>query len=430
MIHTVLAFLILISILIVFHEFGHFIVAKIFGVKVEVFSVGFGTPIFKKQIGETIYQVAYIPMGGYVKLYGEEEDVKDKRAFSSKAPWQKILIAAAGPFFNLVIAFIGFTLAYTIGINQLAYFKEPVVVGYVDKNSTFYKAGIRPGDEIIKIANTPIKDWKDILIGEIKSVGTKAKVWYKRDGSIYESNIKIGKILNQDSLGIYPKISPIVGGVVKNSPAYEVGIKPNDKILAINNKPIKSWYDISDMIREDKGKPISIIVQRNNDIITKIIVPKYSKSLKEYYIGIYPISTTIVEKYPLNIAMLKSIEHIKSLTILSFDSIKSLITLHASFLNLSGPISIAKMSGQAAKNGISDFLAFMSFVSLQLAIINILPIPMLDGGLIVLFLIELIIRKPLSETFKEYWQKFGIAFVVSLSAVAILSDLIRLFTGM
>ncbi len=429
MIHTVLAFLILISILIVFHEFGHFIMAKLFGVKVEVFSVGFGTPIFKKKIGETEYQVAYIPMGGYVKLYGEEESIKDNRAFSSKAPWQKILIAAAGPFFNLVIAFIAFTLSFYIGIHQPAYIDEPVKVGYITQKSPFYKAGIKPGDTILKIGNTPIKTWKDLYVAEIKAVGKNSKVVFERNGHIYTTSIKLGKILNQDSVGILPNISPVVGGTIKGSPAYQVGLKPKDKILAINGLPIKNWYNLSEHMKKDDGHPITIVIERDNKLLVKYLVPKYSNKLKEYYIGVYPETKYVLKRYPIKEAMIQAVKKIKDLTILSIDSIKALITMHASFLNLSGPISIAKMSGQAAEGGLGEFLGFMAFVSLQLAIINILPIPMLDGGLIVLFLIEWIIRKPLSEKFKEYWQKIGLAFVVSLSAIAILSDIIRIFTG-
>jgi len=437
MVHTILAFLILISVLIIFHEFGHFIVAKLFGVKVEVFSVGFGSPIFKKKIGETEYQVAYIPMGGYVKLYGEEDEASynDPRAFSSKAPWQKILIAAAGPFFNLIIAFIGFTLSFYIGIHQPAFIEQPIKVGYISKKSPFYKAGIKPGDKIVKIDNVPIRTWKDLYIAEIKAVGKTSNVVFERNGHLYKTSITLGKILNQDSIGILPEIPPVVGGLVKNSPASQIGLKEGDKILAIKTydmttaEPIKNWYSLTEYLKKNKGNPMTIVIERSNNLIVKDVVPKYSSKLKEYYIGIYPQTKYILKRYPINEAMAQAVNKIKDLTILSIDSIKALVTLHASVLNLSGPISIAKMSGQAAQGGIGEFLGFMAFVSLQLAIINILPIPMLDGGLILLFLIEAVVRKPLSEKFKEYWQKIGIAFVVSLSAVAILSDIIRIFTG-
>ncbi len=429
MIHTVLAFLILISILIVFHEFGHFIVAKLFGVKVEVFSVGFGNPVFKKKIGETEYQIAIIPMGGYVKLYGEEENIKDPKAFTSKAPWQKMFIAAAGPFFNLLIAFVGFTFAFYIGLQEPAYMSEAVKVGYISPKSPFYKAGIRNGDKILSIDNISIKRWKDIYLAEIKAVGKSSKVMFQRNDHTYTGIITLGKILDQGSIGMLPEMPPIVGGVVKDSPAAQVGLKPKDKILAINGKSIKDWYQISSYMKKDSGKPVVIVIQNSNKLLVKTIIPKYSSELKEYYIGIVPYTKYVIKSYPINEAMVKAIQKIESLTILSIDSIKALITGHASVLNLSGPISIAKMSGQAAEGGLGEFLAFMGFVSLQLAIINILPIPMLDGGLIVLFLIEALIRRPLSEKFKEYWQKVGLAFVVSLSAVAILSDIIRILTG-
>ena len=437
MVHTILAFLILISVLIIFHEFGHLIVAKLFGVKVEVFSVGFGSPIFKKKIGETEYQVAYIPMGGYVKLYGEEDEASynDPRAFSSKAPWQKILIAAAGPFFNLLIAFIGFTLSFYIGIHQPAFIEQPIKVGYISKKSPFYKAGIKPGDKIVKIDNVPIKTWKDLYIAEIKAVGKTSNVVFERNGHLYKTSITLGKILNQDSIGILPEVPPVVGGLVKNSPAFQIGLKEGDKILAIKTydmttaEPIKNWYSLTEYLKKNKGNPMTIVIERSNNLIVKDVVPKYSSKLKEYYIGIYPQTKYILKRYPINEAMAQAVNKIKDLTILSIDSMKALVTLHASVLNLSGPISIAQMSGQAAQGGIGEFLGFMAFVSLQLAIINILPIPMLDGGLILLFLIEAVVRKPLSEKFKEYWQKIGIAFVVSLSAVAILSDIIRIFTG-
>ena len=437
MLESAIGFLILLGVLITIHEFGHFIFAKMFGVKVEVFSIGFGPPIFKWKGKETVYQIALIPLGGYVKMYGEDsmtEPVQgevdksaynDPRSFHSKPKWQKILIAFAGPLFNIVFAIFAFTSAYMIGITKPTYLEKPVIIGYVEPNSLAQEIGLKEGDKIIAIDGEPVKNWRDLTIKLGMKMGKKATLTVLRDGKKLQITINIPEDMKKLSLGISPPIEPIIGAIEPNSPAEKAGLKVGDKILAINNKPIKSWYEILDYIKKTKGEPIKLLVKRGNKTLTIEVKPKFDKKLGRYIIGIAPKSDFKVVKYGFIDALKKSLEKSYELTISLWEVIKGLITGEVSFKTLGGPIAIAKFSGQALESGISTFLFSMGFISLQLGYLNLLPIPVLDGGLIAILLIEMIIRRDLPEKAKEILAYIGFALIGTLMLFVIFNDIMR-----
>lgn len=434
---TILAFLILLGVLITVHEFGHFIFAKMFGVKVEVFSIGFGPPIVKWKGKETTYQIALIPLGGYVKMYGEdsmtepvqgksEKDTLDPRSFAAKPRWQKMLIAFAGPLFNIILAIILFTAAYIIGIQQPKYLNEPVVVGYVEKSSYAEKAGLKPGDKVIAIDGEPVKNWKDFTIKIGMKAGKTVILDVIRNGKKISITVKVPEDISKSHLGISPIIPAKIGTILPNSPAAKAGLQVGDEIVAINGRPIHSWFELVNALSQIKdSKEITLLVKRKGKIFSVKVKPEYNETLKKYVIGISPMMETVTVKYGFVEAFDKALEKSKELTIALFKVIKGLFTGEVSIKTLGGPIAIAQFSGQALEAGIATFLFSMAFLSLQLGYLNLLPIPVLDGGLILILLIESIIRRPLPEKAKEYLAYIGFALIGTLMIFVIFNDIMR-----
>ncbi len=434
MLTSALAFIVLIGILIWFHELGHFLMAKLFRVRVEVFSIGFGPVLLSKRLGETLYQIAAIPLGGYVKLYGEEESSKEPYAFSAKPPWQRIIIALGGPVFNIILTVFLFTLVMSLGVEVPKYEKQQVVVGHVAENSWAQKAGLKPGDKILSLNGVPIKEWNDLrrlFLEEKIDKKSRAILEVERGGRLVKIEVEVPDLTGGKGvgLGILPKIEPVIGDVLKNSPASQVGLKKGDRILAVNGKPVESWYQMVKEIQASEGKPIKLTLEREGKRITKIVIPSKNPRTGKPFLGVSPKIETVKESYPLPEAFSKALERTKELTLLTFKVLGGLLTGGVSVKTLGGPIAIAQFAGQAAQSGIVPYLSSMAFISLQLGIFNLLPLPILDGGLILLFLVEMIRRKPLPEKFKEYWQKVGFALILALMGFVIVNDILRLITG-
>jgi len=433
---TVIAFLVLVGFLIWFHELGHFLLAKLFGVRVEVFSVGFGPPILSKRFGETLYQIAVVPLGGFVKLYGEDKSTSDPKAFSSKPNWQKILIALGGPLFNIALTVLLFAFVHKVGVEVPKYLKEPVVIGHVEKDSWGEKAGLMPGDRILKVGDVRVDRWED-LRGAILTNVLKGKrelgILVERE----EERLLLKTVLpeietGRERLGIHPSMEPVIGTVFENipgvgpSPAYQVGLKPGDRILAVNGKRVESWYEAVKLIRDSGDGYVRLHLLRNDKTIVKELVPAKDPRTGMPVLGIAPKVETVKEMYPIGEALTLALEKTKELTVMTFKVLGGLITGDISLKTLGGPIAIAEFAGQAAQSGVLPFLSSMAFISLQLGIFNLLPLPVLDGGLILLFLIESLRRKPLPDRFKEYWQKVGFALIISLMVFVVINDLIRI----
>ncbi|MFN4308079.1 RIP metalloprotease RseP [Sulfurihydrogenibium azorense] len=433
-----MAFLIMLGVLITIHELGHFLFARLFGVKVESFSIGFGPPIFKWKGKETEYQIALIPLGGYVKMYGEDSMTEpiqgnidksafsDPRSFHSKPNWQKMLIAFAGPLFNIVLAIILFIAVYIIGVKEPAYLSQPVVVGYVEKNSIAEKVGIQPFDKIVKVNGKEVKNWKEFTIEIGMKAGKNVEIEILRNGSIQKISVILPEDMTKQSFGISPVLPAKVGKVLENSPAAKAGLKEGDIIVGVNGRPINTWFEFADFMASLKEKQsVNLLVKRDNKIFSIMLEPQYNEELKKYTIGIAPKFETVTIQYSPIEAVGKALEKTKDLTVAIYNVVAGLITGEVSFKTLGGPISIAKFSGEALETGVSTFLFAMAFISLQLGYLNLLPIPVLDGGLILILLIETIIRRPLPDKAKEYLAYFGFALLGTLMIYVIFNDILR-----
>ncbi|MCX8012013.1 MAG: RIP metalloprotease RseP, partial [Desulfobacterota bacterium] len=386
---TVISFLILIGILVFIHEFGHFIVAKLIGVKVEKFSLGFGPKLvgFKGGKDKTEYLISLLPLGGYVKLKGENPDEalnNDPSEFTSRKVSDRFKIVIAGSMMNIVLAFLLFPIVFMIGVEVPKYLKEKPIIGWIEESSPAAKAGFKIGDQIDQIAGIKVHNWDELQQVVLSKADKNLKVLAVRDGIIIEKMITP---LNDEGFGAGyvgwgHYWEPIIGGLTPEYPAEKAGLQPGDKILAINSIPITHWNQVPQLIQKNKGKEIKFEVKRGEYVLSFLVKPELQviNGEKRPFVGIIPKIPTLVEKYGVFKSIQKGVQKAGEMTWLTLKMLKDLVTFNLSVKALGGPIMIAKLSGQAAKSGISDFLAFMAFLSLSLGIINLFPIPVLDGG--------------------------------------------------
>ena len=423
---TLLYFIIALGILIFVHEFGHFIAARLFGVRVETFSIGFGPKLFKFRCCETEFAVSLIPLGGYVKMAGEDPDkpVKSPDEFYAKPPWQRIVIALAGPLMNLLLAVVFFALSYSIGRYIPSYQVEAARVGFVLSQNV----PLKPGDVIVSANGKPVRSWKELNQIVALNPNRDITLTVKRNGKLETVKVHTG-VDEKNGVGtlpVVPAIKPVIGKVIKGSPAEKAGLKPGDIILKINGRDITRWEQVVELIGKSNGKPVELLILRNGKRLKITVKPHLNKKYGRYTIGIVPKVNLIFVKYPPLKAFEKGIEEFKSQTALFFTFLYKLLTGQASIKSLGGPILIAEVAGKAAQAGISNFIYFMGFISLQLGYFNLLPLPVLDGGLILLFLIELLRRKPVSPQFREKFQQVGLALIGLLMAIVFYNDIMRL----
>ena len=423
---TFIYFLIVIGVLVFVHEFGHFFMAKRAGVRVEKFSLGMGPKLVGYKKGDTEYVISALPLGGYVKMAGENPDEEPTGApdeFQSKSVWQRAMIAATGPLTNIVLAFIIMPLVFMVG----TYSEGPAKVGYVESGSPADRAGFKAGDIIVEISGRSISDWTKALSLIAVNPNTDLNVTVDRQGAKEKlvlrpeaaAELKIG------TSGLVPDMPAEIGNLKPGFPAQKAGLQVNDKILAVDGKTVYHWNQFSSLVRESKGKTFKLTIERSGrrmDIELAAV-----EDGGRYVIGVEPVMHLVFKKYgfveSLRMGFEKTLEAI-DLTIIT---LKKLVTFELSIKTLGGPVMIAQMSGQAAAAGLSVFLSLLAMISISLGILNLLPIPILDGGLILFLVIEAIRKKPVSRKAMEVSQSIGAAVLITLIAVVSYNDIMRMF---
>jgi regulator of sigma E protease len=420
-----LAFVIGLGFLIFVHESGHFFMAKLFGVRVLVFSFGFGKRLTGFRKGDTDYRISLIPLGGYVRMAGDspEENVPGTPGdFLSKPKWQRFLILLAGPFMNVAIAISFMAMLAMFGMQQRV---STSVVGELEPKSPAVRAGLQTGDRIISIKGEPVQDFDDIRLIVTMNAGTPLRVVYVRGGATRETTLTPERASGDygpiGRAGIGRVTSPVVAGVAPATPAAQAGLRAGDRIVRIDGKPVSSLEDFGKESEANAAKPITVEVLRGTTPVRLVIQPVANEDLKS---GRGILAPTKLIKLSLFPALKYSVDENWRMLRLSMSALGRLFHREGSMQELSGPINIARISGDMWRQGTLPFLALLAMISLQLGVMNLLPIPVLDGGHIMILLIEGAARRDLSLRVKERIQQAGFAVLATLMIVVLYNDVI------
>jgi len=514
---ALIAFLFVIGILVFIHEMGHFLVAKWRGVRVERFSLGFGKKLIGFTRGETEYIICLLPLGGYVKMYGEgsEENVivdnvkkgsnaekkgflsgdritsiegidlkavsswkqvlfkfntepqkemsldierdgektviiansdgiegiegyteeEYPRGFSNKSIFSRFLIVIAGPMMNFLLPFIFLPLVFLIGINVPAYLEKSPVVGYISPGSAAYESGFKINDKIISINGKKTATWRDANIGFQSNPDSTINVEVERGGFVKDLSLKtIASREGIVNVGLAEPIEAKIGEVIPGSPAQKIGLQRGDKVVEINNQKIADWENMAEIIRQNANKEINLEIEREGKLLDFTTTPEINPQSNQGAIGITLYREEVTKKYGIIESITKGVAEaakmVIEVTVIFFGFLFKLVTgkiaLSTAGKSIAGPLFIAKISGAAAESGIAQLLQFTSFISINLAIIHLLPIPMLDGGHILFLLIEKIKGKSLSNKTLEITQRVGFSVLIFIMFLAVYNDVSRL----
>ncbi len=435
---NILALVFVLSFLIVFHEGGHFTIAKLFRLPVEVFSVGFGKRLFGFKRRETDYRVSMIPLGGYVKIVGlgpDESDVvsgNDAIAPAVAPRWQRLVVLIAGPGVNLVLALLLTAAALMIGMEVPKYQEEAPVVKHVDAGSPAEKAGVKVDDLIATLSGRSVSTWREVEMDLGLAPRELIRVGLLREGKPVELELRPEPQTKYDIgyTGLNPDLPPIVDRLLPGYPGAKAGLKAGDRIVSVGGRGVTGYYEIVRRVREASAKfgelgpsPIEFVVERPEGHVTISIVPR--KEANSWKIGFAPRTEMVRRSLGLSAALTASWEENVRQTRTTFSTVARLVRGTGSIRQLSGPIDIAKFSGEAARTGLAPLLGLMGVLSLQLGILNLLPIPLLDGGQILITLLEAAARRDFSLKVKERLLQAGFVFLVLLMVTVLAFDVVK-----
>ena len=425
---------VVLPLMIFVHELGHFLAAKSFGVRVMTFSFGFGKRLFGIKRGDTDYRVSLLPLGGYVKMAGDDPSQPrqgDPREYLAKARWQRFIILIMGPAMNVLMAAVLITLLNHFHFQRPAFEEQPARIGAVDPGSPAAKAGLRPGDLIVRFDGLTNPDWEDLYMKVATSVNETVPGEVEREGRRLSVTLapqpkgsdRVGYI------GVLPVQAAILRAVEANMPAGRAGLQPGDRIVALDGKTVYQPAAFTDALQSGKEKEVVITVVRKGKAFDVRLKPVYApiENGNAWRIGVElsRIPDEMVTQLPWGQAVGTSVEFCVRNALLTFEVLEKIVTKKMSPDTLSGPIGIAQISGEAASQGLPTLVLFVALISLQLGIFNLLPVPILDGGAIVLLVIEGIMRKDLSLEVKERVIQVGFVFLLLLAVFVTYNDIMK-----
>ncbi|MBB6142724.1 regulator of sigma E protease [Silvibacterium bohemicum] len=443
---ALVSMLIVLGIMVLVHEFGHFAVAKFFKVRVEVFSIGFGKRLFGFRRGDTDYRLSLLPLGGYVKMAGEtpgEARTGDPDEFASHPRWQRVLIGLAGPVANFILAFVLMTGLYMMHNEVENYLAGPAITDFVPQDSPAGHAGIQAGDLIVRFDKDKNPTWEQVRMRAALDVNSQVPVTVERtvDGKTQTFNTQLyladptkGDDFEIESVGLMPKVqnSPLgVRDVMPGNPADKAGMKTGDAIVAINGQAVHSVAAVMAFLQQTQGKPVDLTIQRGDQTLQLTAQPIWADDGAGhlgYRLGFHPAQAPFhVEQLPLSRAVGQSVTFNLNNSGYILDVLKRLVTRRSNVQQLSGPIGIARETGEAVSMpGWQPLIALMSLISLNLGIFNLLPIPILDGGMILLLLIEGTLRRDLNQEFKERVYQVAFVMLILFAAFVMFNDVAKL----
>ena len=446
---TIGAFIVALGILVTIHEFGHYWVARKLGVKILRFSVGFGKPLWSTRVGEdeTVFALAAIPLGGYVRMLDEREgqvDAADRhRAFNQQPLAARTAIVAAGPIANFIFAIVAYWLMYMVGVSGPA-----PLIGDIATGSIAAEAGLKPGDRITDVNGQPSPTWDKVFRSSVTAILDASSIQLSlensegrnRDvvlnlGSISVDDLSRGDFF--DKVGFEPyraPLDPVIARVIADEPAAQAGILAGDRIIQANGQRITTWLQWVEIIRAHPEREIAITVVRHGAEHDLSLVPgavvddgkRIGRIGAEVDISNAEPTPTGTERYGAWDAIPRSFERTGEMISTTLKFLRKMVLGQASVENLSGPISIANYAGQSAKLGLSRFLDFLGLVSISLGILNLLPIPLLDGGHLLYYLLEFVTRRPVPESVQVFGQQIGFALLLGLMGLAVYNDIMRM----
>jgi regulator of sigma E protease len=429
---TILSVSVVLGIMVLVHEWGHFIVAKAFGVRVEIFSIGFGPRLWGRKKGDTDYRISGLPLGGYVKMAGDnplEERKGDPDEFLSKPRWQRALIAVAGPAMNIILSIVLIAGIYMHGSKEPAYLDQPMVLAGVLPDSTAQKAGLAAGDHVVKINGASNPTWDRALLELMSTLpGHSLTLVVDRGGKGVSVTVPASQSM-EDIFG-YPANRLLIGSVTPGMPAERSGIRPGDEVLKVNGNPLASGTEFPSLVEKSQGNPLDLEIRRGDRTIHLEVRPQQmgvKNGVTQWQIGVglqvgevvdrrLPFGAAIAESVAMNALMARQVAFV----------VVELFRGHISLKQLEGPLGIARESGRAARQGASELLKLMAMIGVNLAILNLLPIPPLDGGHILLLFIEGSIRRDLSIRVKERFVTVSMVFLLLVFAIVMYNDVLRL----
>ena len=440
-----LAFLLLLGVLIIVHEFGHYLVARAVGVKVLRFSVGFGRPLFLRRAGRdgTEWAIGAFPLGGYVQMLGENDGEvaphEAHRSFSRQSPMRRIAIVVAGPLANIVLAIVVYWGLFMHGMEELRPVLDQPVAG-----TPAEKAGIRNGERVLKVGDVSVATWADlhwILLKKTVDQDSVALELINERGEINFRRLALSAARNpepgQDPFGLLGlrlfRPPAILGDIVPGGAAASAGLLPGDVVVGIGGKAVASWSDLVRIVRESPGVPLRFEYRRDGRAMSVEITPtpvkNVGREIGRIGAAVAEDDRLITVRYGVAPALGKAVEEAWDKSWFSLRMMGRMVTGAFSWRHISGPLTIADYAGQSARLGLDHYLRFLALVSLSLAVLNLLPIPVLDGGHLLYYVVEIARGRPLSDRCLMIGQKIGLALILMLMVCALYNDFTRLIPG-